>query len=84
MSSIAAYDKVDLGMAMERVPGYKQQQQQHKTRIRVNRNRNRLESEHRSSCLHLTGLDAGNTGRTHWTQLAHSYLLIARTGSLYI
>jgi len=30
MSSIAAYDKVDLGMAMERDPGYKQQQQQHK------------------------------------------------------
>ena len=23
-------------------------------------------------------------GSTHWTQLAHSYLLIARTGSLYI
>ena len=39
MSSIAAYDRVDLGMAMERVLGYKQHH--NKTRIRINRNRNR-------------------------------------------
>ena len=39
MSSIAAYDKVDLGMAMERVQDTNRKH--NKTRIRINRNRNR-------------------------------------------
>ena len=57
MSSIVAYDKVDLGMAMETVQDTNRKH--NKTRIRINRNRNknRNRNRHRTRVSTLSLLD---------------------------
>jgi len=50
MSSIAANDKVDLGVAMERVQDTNRKH--NKTRIRINRNRNRDRNMNRKESAH--------------------------------